>query len=341
MAGYGDLGRLTDAERENAKRREDAYLERRFSLLLTALSNEPKSVGVLLRHVFGQEGYAPQGALVWRDFGDHRIFFDPRDDKIAMTLLARRCWQRRYIDRSIAILTAVDRLKSGSTFVDVGANIGTSTLYAMASKMFSDAIAIEPEPRNIKLLDRNIKENDLSERVTIIRRGVSSKSGRARLYRDVHNFGKHSLDMARVTDCSLAAGSLGPVEVRLTTLDQALESRRLCSTRVGLIKIDVEGHGLEVLRGMPRLLEAKVPVVIEAEFNETTHNWAAYRKLLEPHYTRIVELEDRRAHLVKQFWKRWRRGRISAVPMRQHAELVSMPLQAFNPTQGSHELLVY
>ena len=74
----------------------------------------------------------------------------------------------------------VDAL-AGRTFVDVGANIGTTTVCALRSHGFGAAVCCEAEPANHRLLEANLALNGLKDRAQTRRVGVSSHCGRAQL----------------------------------------------------------------------------------------------------------------------------------------------------------------
>ncbi len=57
--------------------------------------------------------------------------------------------------------------------IDIGANIGTTTVEILHRLPGTKALALEPEPRNFALLQHNVIANDLSERVTALRLAAS------------------------------------------------------------------------------------------------------------------------------------------------------------------------
>ena len=57
----------------------------------------------------------------------------------------------------------VKYLKKSSVFVNVGANIGYYT--CLAAHMGITTYAVEPLPSNIRLLEKNIIQNDFEDRV--------------------------------------------------------------------------------------------------------------------------------------------------------------------------------
>ncbi|MEO1198009.1 MAG: FkbM family methyltransferase [Pseudomonadota bacterium] len=184
---------------------------------------------------------------------DHRIVVDPGDRVIGQAILRKGVWGRVEQDAVIAFLAA--RGLACGVFVDVGANIGSQTLYAMLSGKFDRAVAIEPFTANGDLFEMTMRLNDLSDRVSIVRAAAGAQAGTATLYTDAWNSGGHSLKPIRS----------GPevADISVVTVDQALADHNCRTHDVGLVWIDVEGAEVDVLEGMPDLLSARPALMVE------------------------------------------------------------------------------
>lgn len=139
-------------------------------------------------------------------------------------------------------------LKSGDTAVDVGANIGYfSLLFAQCVGDTGRVISYEPVPVLAAKLRRNLELNRFDN--TAVRDlALSDRSGAARFYVGPrNNTGLSSLRSPRESSDSF--------EVQLAPFDGLVED---CA-KVTLVKIDVEGAELQVLRGMEGLLRTMRP----------------------------------------------------------------------------------
>lgn len=175
-----------------------------------------------------------------------RFVVSTRDQVIGRGLFVDRNFDLAQMDRIIALLVA--ELGPGvlrRTFVDVGANIGTSTIAALLRHGFVRAVAIEPDARNAALLRRNVRLNRLGGRVAVHEAAASAAPGSASLSRSAFNHGDH-----RVVP--------GPGDVALITLDGLLDPQD-----EHLLWIDAQGHEGHVFAGARRLLEARTPIVVE------------------------------------------------------------------------------
>ena len=74
----------------------------------------------------------------------------------------------------------IDTFPSDAVFWDIGANVGTFTIYAGEKNL--QVIAVEPSYLNLDLLTRNVISNQLSQNVTIIPFGVGESTSLKKLY---------------------------------------------------------------------------------------------------------------------------------------------------------------
>jgi FkbM family methyltransferase len=137
--------------------------------------------------------------------------------------------------------------------VDVGANIG---IYTHVGRKYSARIhAVEPIPQLAASLRRLYRH----DRVEVWQCALSDHEGKARLFVPVSGNRRIDSRASLIPDLSKTAKE-EEIEIAIRTLDG------LMLRQVGLIKIDVEGHEQEVLRGGIRLIERDHPtVIVEAE----------------------------------------------------------------------------
>ena len=150
-------------------------------------------------------------------------------------------------------------LRPGDTVVDIGANYGVVTLLAAQAVGPGGCVhAFEPQPRVADLLRRSIALNGLTQ-VHLHQLALSDADGRLELRVPDRNLGAASL-----TRVLTGPGSTFTVEVR--TSGAYLADLDLGPIR--LLKIDIEGHEPEFLRGAHDFLATSTPDVIVFESNE-------------------------------------------------------------------------
>jgi FkbM family methyltransferase len=143
-------------------------------------------------------------------------------------------------------------VKPGDTVIDVGANIGYFTL--LLARLVGEkgrVIAIEPDPENFALLQKNVAANGYRN-VILMRNAVSNAPGTARLYRSLRSGGQHSLAPATADSW---------VDVETVRLDDVARGA------VAFIKIDVEGAEVAALGGMRGIIERSPGLAIMTEYN--------------------------------------------------------------------------
>jgi len=135
-------------------------------------------------------------------------------------------------------------------FLDIGANIGNHTIWF--ADYLSSIYAFEPNPEALKLLQENVNQNRLTRKVKIFPLALSDKNGKAFFFR--HNPG--NLGSARIIE----EDRKGALEIDVKIGDEILNSTR--SIHIDFMKIDVEGHEVEVLRGLRETIRTHRPVAL-------------------------------------------------------------------------------
>ena len=143
-------------------------------------------------------------------------------------------------------------LKPGMTFLDVGANKGDFSV--LAASIVGDegrVIAIEPEPHNWEDLARNIALNGFTN-VSTHQLALGDFDGRSTLYLGQKS-GWHTLKSGQRQQ------PVGEVEIEVATMDAMIRS--LGVEAPDLVKIDVEGSEVEVIKGAEATI-ARAPEIV-------------------------------------------------------------------------------
>ena len=146
-----------------------------------------------------------------------------------------------------------DRITEGMTIIDVGANAGVYTF--SAAKRVGESglvLAIEPFSQCVNYLNETCRINQL-DWVKVCAGAASDRNGKAKLA-----VGSASELNEVVADDSVVSGDFE--EVECFTLDSLLDKYDV--KRVDLLKIDAEGHELQVLKGSDRLLQEFAPIIL-------------------------------------------------------------------------------
>jgi FkbM family methyltransferase len=170
----------------------------------------------------------------------YRMLLDLDDPGISRTLLL-------FGERELEHKVMLERvLKSGMTVLDIGANIGYYALMELGLIGPSGRlIAIEPSPSNFDLLKRNLALNGYKD-VEVHQLAASDRSDTRPFFistmsnlNTFHDTGTGSLHLKGEA-----------IQVRTAAVPEIMAGRKL-----DLIRMDVEGHEVEVLAGLLPAIE--------------------------------------------------------------------------------------
>lgn len=142
--------------------------------------------------------------------------------------------------------------KPGRIFIDIGAWNGVCSLFA--SELGSVCYAIEPDHTAIKYLTKNVLLNDGT--IHIIPSCISGHNGTISLNTQHKNgFGN---SMSSILDRGLVVES---TTVKSMTLEHFIEQEEINIQNVCLIKIDIEGGEIELIKQSQQFLMKHKPTI--------------------------------------------------------------------------------
>lgn len=160
-------------------------------------------------------------------------------------------------------------LKKGDCFFDIGANIGLFSLHASNIVGENGKIsAFEPTPVTFDRLKKNIDINNFSN-INAENIGLSDAIGVVKF-----NVSNDGLDAWNSFATLADVGECTEIQVSTNTLDNYISTSE--TEKIDLIKLDVEGWELNVLKGATRLLSTPNSPVMLVEFTETNAFAAGY-----------------------------------------------------------------
>jgi FkbM family methyltransferase len=151
--------------------------------------------------------------------------------------------------------------KKSQIVIDIGANTGIYSLLAQNNNPKAKIIAIEPVDINFGVLSKNIKQNRFP--INAEKVALSDKEGFAKMYmlKDRLNY------MTSVNDDRYALhpeikGNLEVVEIEVPIKPYSYIHQKYNLNDINLIKIDVEGHEITIIREMQTYLEKYKPSIL-------------------------------------------------------------------------------
>jgi FkbM family methyltransferase len=197
-----------------------------------------------------------------------------RGVKIAFTapnaITIRRA-QRLFSAEPETIVWLDNIIEPDSVLCDIGANVGTYSLYAAIARK-ARVFAFEPASQNFALLNANIVANGLSERVLATCLGLSDTIELTRMFLSGVNPGNAMHAVGDNRDFKLDVMAYSHVQGCMTmTLDHLVESGAMpCPTHM---KIDVDGFEHKVIEGARRTLADRTlkSLLVELNINLPEH----------------------------------------------------------------------
>jgi FkbM family methyltransferase len=159
----------------------------------------------------------------------------------------------------------VKTLQEGDTVIDIGASRGWFSLLSSVLVKSGRVISVEPLSSNILVLTKAIEENK-SKNIILEKVAVGDHEGTAELKSLPLNSGSPSIVDFFGADKKTDRTALVSEIVTLTTVDTIVSKHSL--TKLKVIKIDVQGAELDVLRGMANTLQAKKCEYVLIEYNQ-------------------------------------------------------------------------
>ncbi len=167
-------------------------------------------------------------------------------------------------------------VKPGMKVIDIGANIGATTLN-LAKKVGANGkvFSFEPSPYNYQLASQNISLNNF-DNIQLINQGLGNEKTTAFLY----NVNKNNRGMQRLLKDNGENNSYEKTAVQIDTLDSSMKNFSISAP--SFIKIDVEGYEYNVLvGGSETILRYKPGLFIELDEDNLREQGNTAKELIE------------------------------------------------------------
>ena len=182
------------------------------------------------------------------------LLIQPAKDNGVETLIYER---GTYEDGTLSVMRSC--LNKGEVFLDIGSNVGLMTMFA--SRLVKDSgkvYSFEPDPTLMAILKENKSINGF-ENVNTYQKALGSNSGKSTLYRKPEvNRGAGSLIKGKTKHTN-------EVDVEVKTLDDFITENQV--PNIKMVKIDVEGWELEVLKGGNKCFSGPKAPILSVEFS--------------------------------------------------------------------------
>lgn len=147
-------------------------------------------------------------------------------------------------------------LDKDDVVLEAGANIG---YYALLESKINHGtgkvFAVEPEPKNVELLKKNLELNRYGD-VEVRQMAFSDAEGTLPLYMS-KNSNLHSFVKPK-------EGEYETMDIRTTTIDKFMEEKQ---QRINCVRMDIEGYECKVIHGMKTFMQQEGPLKLFIELH--------------------------------------------------------------------------
>lgn len=168
--------------------------------------------------------------------------------------------------------SVLNDITSAKVILDIGANIGNSSLFYTSINPNAYILAFEPHPNTYKLAEENLKLNKFPN-IHLLNIGLSEKKESLKLYEVNDNNPGMNRILTESNDFPFKT-------IDVDRLDTVCQQRKI--DKIDFIKIDVEGFEYSVLSGGMEVIERSKPVLfIEIDDNNLRGNNKSAKMLVE------------------------------------------------------------
>ncbi len=169
-------------------------------------------------------------------------------------------WRKTYETGTLDVLRRI--VDSNDTILDIGANMGWYTVHLAMFARHGMVHAFEPMPPTFRRLVHNCDLNNVDVNTKLVNVALGDHQGEAQL----HSFA--NLGHGHSSLSTLGRSDHTAWDVTMMTLDEYLKENGI--DRVDVVKMDVEGAEMGVLRGGMLIFSLNPPPIWIVEMNDET-----------------------------------------------------------------------
>jgi FkbM family methyltransferase len=163
------------------------------------------------------------------------------------------CEQGVYEQKLVSAICSVISRKPGSWYLDIGSNIGLTSIPILHNCPDSTVVSVEVSPNTLPYLNHTVKESGYDKRWKVVSKAVGKSTG-SLTFNIASQAGFDGYEGFENTN---RAGVMNEVTVPVTTIDTEWELMGMPS--VSCIKVDIEGAELYAIEGALKCIEKEKP----------------------------------------------------------------------------------
>lgn len=198
------------------------------------------------------------------------LSFDSKDRTLGRQLCVYGHFEYDEMHGTVKNLKALNYLPEhdGGRVMDVGGYVGMISVGFLNAGLFDKALALEPNPNNFSLLQRNAEQNGLVDKIDARNVAVSDSRSTLQMELSEKNFGDHRIRSGEgqhnEADFFNEAGR-DIIEIQALPLDELYAQEPEVFSDLRLVWMDIQGHEGKFFAGAKQFFSdhPKLPVVME------------------------------------------------------------------------------
>jgi len=227
---------------------------------------------------------------------DHKLTFIPKE-WIGRSIYTKGHYKKDIFEKIILLLKKHKLINNKKDVVELGSNIGTHTIYMHLSNCFEHIYCVEADPKNIKLLNTNLAQNNFIENSTVISKAIHDFDGNTKLFRSPNEF---NLGAQSLLDIGKFHKS---IDIECNTLNSILINNKIDKHKIGFFWIDLEGIEFNIIKQINSVIDNSIPILTEFspiiygkkktnEFKRYIEKKYSYCYLIRSHEEKFIKFCD-------------------------------------------------
>lgn len=195
--------------------------------------------------------YKEARVIVKKEYSGFEMKFDFFASIKVASQAKNRGIENTILNNSIVLFRKFGNNKKDAVVLDVGANFGyLSLVWANSISKNGKVISFEPNPNVFKSLNKSIATNKLDSIIQSENKAVGKNNGQIDLY----------LNSTTSNTKEDHSNHQNKISIEMISLDTFMENLEI--SNIDLVKIDVDGIELDILKGSEDLIEKYRPIFI-------------------------------------------------------------------------------
>lgn len=196
------------------------------------------------------------------------LSFDSKDRHLGRQLSVYGHFEIDEMHNTVARLKKLGYLpqENGGRVLDIGGYVGMISVGFLNAGLFEKAMAVEPNPNNFSLLQRNVEQNGFTDKIDARNVAVSDSGSSLMMELSDKNYGDHRIRSGNHSETDFFnEANRDIIEIQALPLDDLYKKEPEIFSDARLVWMDIQGHEGKFFAGAKQFFaeHPQLPVVME------------------------------------------------------------------------------